>query len=306
MKKFYLSLLLCGFLFQISFSQNYVPFPTESSHWNCLFWHQTEPEISDLTNYQYTQQGDTILKGKTYKKIYYSDENFPGQEIYIGGLREDLSKQIYFFPYATFLPTPSGHTFPNDTSEQLLYTFNNLSIGMTLPINTEKTTIEVLGMDSVLIGDNYRKRYEIQNNLLFPTEYWIEGIGSTYDLLSPFTFQFEWQFYTLCYGDISTYYINSPNNEDSCHYSINTGITENELNKIRFYPNPATDALKIETALKNGLTNVSIYNIQGQLIQRKDFNTAEAELDIRQLKAGVYFLSIVEADERIMAKFIKK
>jgi len=306
MKKLNLLLLFGGFLFQVSFSQNYVSFPTESAHWNCLFYHQISPTDIFVTNYQYTILGDTVLKGQSYKKVYFSETDLINQPIYIGGLRENSTKQIFFFPYSKIIPTPSAHTFPNDTSEQLLYTFENLSIGMILPINSDKASIEVLGIDSVLIGNNYHKRFEVQNSMLFGPEYWIEGIGSTKELLSPFTYQFEWDFYTLCFSDTETVYINSPNGADSCHYSINIGIEENQIGQIRISPNPTSDFLRIEIPFQNKTVNATIYGIQGQILLSKEFATAQTELDIRKLNSGVYYLLIRVGNNKKMTRFIKK
>ncbi len=306
MKKLNLLLLFGGLLFQVSFSQNYVSFPTESAHWNCLFWHQWEPDYYYLTNYQYLQQGDTLLKGTNYKKIYLKQVDLQEQAIYIGGLREDSEKQIFFFPASTTISTPGPHSFPNDTTEHLLYTFNNLSIGMVLPINSEQVTIKVMGIDSVFMGNEFRKRYEIQDSVMFGPEFWIEGIGSTKDLLSPFTYEFEWQYFTLCYGDINTYYINSPNGNDSCHYSTYTGIEEYEHNKIKVFPNPASDFLRIETPFVGMTINANIYSIQGQLLLRQEFVAQQTELDISRLNSGIYYLQIITGNDKIMTRFIKK
>ncbi len=306
MKKLNLLLLFGGLLFQVSFSQNYVSFPTESAHWNCLFWHQWEPDYYYLTNYQYLQQGDTLLKGTNYKKIYLKQVDLQEQAIYIGGLREDSEKQIFFFPASTTISTPGPHSFPNDTTEHLLYTFNNLSIGMVLPINSEQVTIKVMGIDSVFMGNEFRKRYEIQDSVMFGPEFWIEGIGSIKDLLSPFTYEFEWQYFTLCYGDINTYYINSPNGNDSCHYSTYTGIEEYEHNKIKVFPNPASDFLRIETPFVGMTINANIYSIQGQLLLRQEFVAQQTELDISRLNSGIYYLQIITGNDKIMTRFIKK
>ncbi len=249
--------------------------------------------------------GDTILKGKNYNKIYYNEIEIQNPPIYIGGMREDSLKQIFFFPASTIIANPGPHTFSNDTSEHLLYTFNNLNVGDTFSINSGSTTISVLSIDSVLVGTNYRKRYEIHGSFFSP-EYWIEGIGSTKDLLSPFTYEFEWVYYTLCYGDTNTYYINSPNGNDSCHYSKPTRIVENEGYTIKVNPNPAADILFIETSFVGIKVNANIYNIQGQLLVEKNINTQQTELDISILSSGLYFLQIKAGNNKIMTRFIKK
>lgn len=306
MKRLNLLLLFGGFLFQFSFSQNYFTFPTDTANWNCLFWHQWQPEFYLLTNYQYSQQGDTLLQGKIYKKIYTKlvDEQAPSE--YIGGLREDSEKQIFFFPASIQIGPIGLHTFPSDTTEQLLYTFNNLSIGMILPINSDKVTIKVTGIDSVLMGNEYRKKYEIQGSLMLGPDFWIEGIGSTKDLLSVFTYEHEWQYFTLCFSDTDTYYINSPDGNDSCHYLAFTGIENNEYDKIKVFPNPASDFLSIATPFEGITVNAIIYSIQGQLLLRKKIVLPQTELDIRKLNSGIYYLQIIAGNDKIITRFIKK
>ncbi|NVN96197.1 MAG: T9SS type A sorting domain-containing protein [Bacteroidetes bacterium] len=306
MKKILLAFISICFLTNL-YAQNYASFPTESAHWNCLFWHQWQPDIYYLTNYQYIQQGDTILKGKNYKKIYYKELDSQTQESYFGGLREDTVKQIFFFPSSSYLSTIDLHSFPNDTAELLLYTFNNLSIGMNLPINTGQATIQVTGIDSILIGNQYRKRYQIQNNkLLFGPEYWIEGIGSTKDLLSPFAEEFECKYYTLCFSDTTTYYINSPDGNDSCHYLTNIGIFENELNKIELYPNPAKDYINFDMGMYKDF-QLSVYNSVGQSVLKKQLTSSNATLNIQSFQSGMYYYQLInDKGKTISGKFVKE
>jgi hypothetical protein len=268
-----------------------------------LFYGQYSATDIYTINYQYKLDGDTIIEGQNYKKIYYIETDYENpQIIYVGGLREETAKRIYFFPSSLSLPTISGHTFPNDTTEHLLYTFDDLEVGAILPINGGVKQIRVIGIDSIQIGNSYRKRYEIQDNLM-SVEYWIEGIGSTKDLLSPFTYEFEWTFYTLCYSNGDLYYINSPDGEDYCHYMV--GINKQENGIIQIYPNPTSNEIRILANL-HGMINVSIINLQGQLIQRKDNSHAGDELDISQLDPGVYFVRLIAGNKRYLTKFVKK
>ncbi len=286
-------------------SQIYYPFPTDTSRWDCLFWHQWSPSDIHLTNTQYCLQGDTIINGNSYNKIYYVEpDNFTLDTIYIGGIREDSLKNIYFFPYNENLPTPGPISFPSDTIEYLIYTFNNLDIGMILPIENN-TEMMVTGIDSVLVGDYYRKRYTIQNNN-FGNDYWIEGIGSINDLFSSFTYLFEWTYYTLCFTDTSTYYINSPNDEDSCHYWIPVGLTESIKNEIYLYPNPASNTIIIKSIAEEATGLINIYNSTGKLIMQEKLTDYELEINLDRIKSGLYIVEIEYGQRKQYSKFIKK
>jgi len=299
-------LIITGlFIIQTVNSQIYYPFPTDTSTWDCLFWHQWSPSDIHLTNTQYCLQGDTIIDGNSYNKIYYVEpDNFTLDTIYIGGIREDSSKNIYFFPNNESLPTPGPISFPSDTTEYLIYTFNNLDIGMILPIENN-TEMMVIGIDSVLVGNNYRKRYTIQNNN-FGNDYWIEGIGSINDLFSSFTYLFEWEYYTLCFTDTSTYYINSPNGEDSCHYWIPVGLTENIKSKIYLYPNPASNTIIIKSIAEEQTGLINIYNLTGKLIIQDKLVDSEIEINIERIKTGLYIVEIDYGKRKQHSKFIKK
>lgn len=304
MNRIYLTIILIGTFCQVSLSQDYVPFPTDYSTWNTLFYGQYSATDIYTINYQYQLNGDTIIKGRSYKKMYYLETDSENAQIaYIGGMREDSEKQIYFFPASASLPTISFHTFPNDTTEHLLYTFNGLEVGTILPINEGANQITVLGIDSVQIGNSYRKRYEIQNNSCLSTEFWIEGIGSTKEFLSAFTYEFEWTFYTLCFSNDNLYYINSPDEYDYCHYMV--GVEFQEIDQVLIYPNPASDVIRVATTLP-GIINVSVFNLKGQLIQRKNFNPTEDELDISQLEPGVYFVRLIAGNKKYFSKLVKK
>lgn len=307
MKKI-LTILFGLFLINNSNGQTYVPFPVDSAEWNCLFWHQWSANDIVLSNTSYLLKGDTLLKGKQYKKVHfvYSDFNVNPPQ-YIGGLREDENKNIYFFPsFYTVQGTPGIFVFPNDTSEHLLYTFNNLETGMVLPINEGMTVIRVEGIDSVLLGESYRKRYEIYQQGLFFNDYWIEGIGSIRDLLVPYSYEFEWQYYTLCFTDTVTYYINAPNGADSCHYSLPVGLTELEKDVFSVSPNPASNTVYIRNSGSKHILFLRIFNTMGQMVLQSKVLKSEDEINIKNLIPGVYIVEITLADRKQFTKLIKE
>lgn len=238
--------------------------------------------------------------------FYFETDNPSAGTRYIGGLREDSLKNIYFFPVSKNLPTIELISFPNDTAEHLIYTFNNLDSGMILPINTNNTTIKVMGVDSILLGSEYRKRYEIYNySLLFGPDYWIEGIGSSKQLFSAYTYEFEWNYYTLCYTDSVTYFINSPNGEDSCHYQIPLGLNEHKKTiTLEVYPNPASESIFVDVENKSGVINV--YNISGKaMINNMEVNS-ELKIDLTAIQPGIYFIEFISDNGKAYKKFIKK
>jgi len=287
-------------------SQPYQPFPTDAANWNQYYWWNGAPTGQWGVNYQYIMDGDTMLGGKSYNKLYYKVTDSPSASVFIGGLREDSLRQIYFFPDSAFQETGAPGTLTNYSTEQLLYTFNNLHAGDTLPIHQGVAQIKVLAIDSVLIGTTYRKRYEIQNsNLLFYPEYWIEGIGSTKDLLSPFLYEFEWKLFTLCFSDTATYYINSPTGADSCHWDM-TGLYETiSPVPLKVFPSPCQNYICTETSQHWENSVITVKNMLGQIVMIiNDIQTTEI-IDVSLLPAGEYYIEIRNNNKTAANRFIK-
>ncbi len=289
-------------------SQSYVRFPQDSAVWNCLLWHQWAPNRIVLKNSTYLLGGDTMLNGEFYKKVYYDDPNsMVDPPKYIGGLREDINKNIYFFPRFIHLENAYGITqFPNNTSEHLLYTFNNLQVGMVLPINQGVTTIHLDAIDSVLVGDTYRKRYHINQENLLELDYWIEGIGSVKDLFITYSYEFEWRFYTLCFTDTVTYYINTPTGDNCCYYSTPAATAELTNEDGRLFPNPVSKTLYLRNCTSEEGCLLRMYNAMGQVVMLRKITGSGDDIDVERLQAGVYFIEFIQTNRKQYMKFIKE
>jgi len=68
---------------------------------------------------------------------------------------------------------------------------------------------------------------------------------------------------------------------------------------LNIYPNPVSSSAFVEIINNTGeYGQVAIYDMRGKLITEYDINFVAGglELDIRQLKAGVYFVAITDAE----------
>ncbi len=79
------------------------------------------------------------------------------------------------------------------------------------------------------------------------------------------------------------------------------GTSDVDKNAISIYPNPATDYIKINTDKK--ISSVEIYDTTGR---RGNVGITNNEIDVRNLKAGVYVLKVKVDETVINKKFIKK
>ena len=129
-------------------------------------------------NYQYELfiEGDTLIGGEAYKKLYKDKQKY----LYQGALREEGSK-VYF--------VRSGHE-----NIEFLYDFD-LPVGETMHYGHYDAT--AVARDVITVKGIERKRVKVKEIQTDPDEewsneeltgYWVEGIGSGGELLDPARF----------------------------------------------------------------------------------------------------------------------
>ncbi len=101
----------------------------------------------------------------------------------------------------------------------------------------------------------------------------------------------------------------SDNNDISLvrYFVTSTGINDvvNQNDNVIIYPNPAENNITVKTLAQSKDDIVSIYNIQGQLIQQELLNV-KAEINISNLEKGVYFINISNTETTIVKRFVKE
>ncbi|OIQ21067.1 MAG: hypothetical protein BM557_04740 [Flavobacterium sp. MedPE-SWcel] len=101
-----------------------------------------------------------------------------------------------------------------------------------------------------------------------------------------------------------------PNMEMALNY-IDSNLLYNQdfsINeqKMRLFPNPATN--KITVLLENSIGNseINIYNTLGQVVYSDIATFDRKEIAIDNVENGVYFIEVKNQDQRYLKKFIKK
>lgn len=301
MRKLTLLLIFTGFISTGSFGQSYVPFPTGEARWNQLMWHQIVPDEYTLINYSYIQTGDTIIDNQAYHKMYTNDGFGFG---YIGAIREDGNQRIFFYPKETFFSL--AVQFPTNDQEYLLYDFNDLFVGKVLDINGKLITI--MAIDSMEVEGQQRRRFQVEGtgNGFF-TEYWIEGIGSSKELFSAYTYEFEWQYYTTCFSKDNepAIFISTPDEFfwDACEYYV--GIDDIKTERIKIYPNPASDHITVTTP-NSGEQSITIYNSRGQLVLQTTISSQRTAINVSSYPEGIYYVRLQDSEGEGSTKFIKR
>ena len=82
-------------------------------------------------------------------------------------------------------------------------------------------------------------------------------------------------------------------------------VEEFNSNKIILYPNPSDNSLKINFDNNISLIIYKIYDINGKILLEKEIrNKKVLQIDIKELKEGIYFLNINHSNKSMYAKFI--
>lgn len=279
------------FCIYTSKSQTYVPFPRDSAQWNIHACYADGGGGMNCFNYQFFIEGDTLIEGKLYSKLFHTQFN------YMGGLREE-NKKIYIYPERTHIGMWE-YEFPSDTSENLLYNFDSLTVGSSFVINSR--TLNVLSIDSVEFDGIYHKRYRITGSPMW-YEYWIEGIGSDNELLGNYREEdFERSHTTLCFKpqpDV-TYYLWPQ--YDECVIYVGTSEVPRQVFKI--FPNPVSDYLRIISDMTN--SKVIITNLIGQELYTSESN-GDLVVNVSDFITGIYIIKIATVDKIMVSKFYKE
>lgn len=83
-----------------------------------------------------------------------------------------------------------------------------------------------------------------------------------------------------------------------------TDINFNSLSEIEIFPIPTTEKLFINLKSTKEILKISIVNIDGQIISVSEINSGE-EVDVSNLKEGIYFIKIKTGNLIITEKFLK-
>jgi hypothetical protein len=259
----------------------YHPFPDSNAVWGmesiCI-----DPGCADWAYIQNYTAGDTVINGQTYIRIdehYLSmTNNFccpPPGDAGPGYLREDtVSRQVYWLNMQT-------------GEENLLFDFS-LDVGDTLEGYLYECTLvirTVVSVDSVLIGQNYRRRINFDTTQDCTHFSIIEGIGSTCGLTGCFIAPFAQSGTTLsCFtlgGELLYTAPGFPADLVPCGElpSGVPGLSHGEL-PLRATPNPSTGLFHLGEAAER----ITVYTAMG----RRLFRTQGNSIDLSAWPPGVY------------------
>ena len=288
----------------------YHPFPDSNAVWNiqaqgccvnnCPPPPTPNPQLDDY-NFSYFIQGDTVISSNAYHKIYQSGTihshcafgNFIDywttiNQTYIGAYKQDTAlRQVFFF-------------YPSAIQECLLHDFN-LSVGDSVGggcLGFSPCAI-VSTIDSVLIGNNFRKRFNLSTA---PPYSIIEGIGSTSGLLEPIC-PFEYYGTLICFSQNGqTLY---PDTLTSCQLltTIKNSTVKSTSTKVSPNPFHTSTTLELNADFKN--SELKIYNTFGVQVRQVKIISQSTTINRDELLDGIYFFQAINKSGRTLnGKFI--
>jgi hypothetical protein len=322
MKK--LTLLFIGIFFLTSaFTQNNFPTPADNPFW--MEQHEQLWACSTNGPYGYCSdyycectrpayyKTDTVINDVVYNRLYTrgvchgiqtywnpycpTGFNYLEPEFLLATIRQDTTnKQVYI---------------NHGNWDELLYDFN-LTVGQDYPQTANNymgDSLVVSSEDLIMIGEKYVKQWGlgIKENGVITNEGFgsiIEGVGSTFGLLSELMLPFENWDELLCFGmnDVVLY----PDASYECDITVNiTEVAESETLKV--YPNPASSVLTIETSgdyLEDG--QIRILNTCGQEVLKQAVNRSVFQINTSSLERGIYFIQFFNEEVNETVIFIKE
>jgi hypothetical protein len=298
MKKTLLILLLSISAF--AFSQNYqgyVPFPTDDA-----YWLESNIASSQCIKNEYRLNGDTLINGLLYTEIEKTEIDQSSSIGCVPPWNAQISKSTFGYIRNDSANKKVWIRYPNANVDSLFYDFD-INVGDTI-FNNFYDTVVVSSVDTVYMGNRYRKKYFfVKNNFCIQNygfDYMIEGVGRNtgfafrdYCLLAGLNTSLD------CMGDSSGGVYPDTN---TCR--LITNLTEKEQktkNNIQLYPNPTTGLINL--SFEKALQSIEIYNLQGQKVQEVTPQKRSWELPEQ---SGLYLIRIQDEEGNVYTEKIIK
>lgn len=280
-----------------SFGQSYRPFPEGDAQWSgyttalyCCGPGSNTVECQRI----YYFDADTVINSLTYHTILFDEacltsymwDPWPpwttGQTGVIGGyLRQDtIARRVYQW-------TPA-------LGDTLLYDFN-MGLGAYPLTSIPSAPLDIIEIDSVLLGDGWHKRWVLNATDYSMTPYTvIEGVGSSFGLFGPMYPPFESSQDLVCFtaDDLLVYQWTQMIEGIGCDLSVGIRPPAGPFVASNIRPNPFDQYIAIDL-LDQGPIQFMFVDATGSLAYA---GTTTGTIDARTLVAGHYILVLTSPD----------
>ena len=296
--------LFLFFLYLVSYGQSLDYFSSDSSRWyvRSIYPNANEqnPYFTETRTTVYGYQGDTLIDGVTWHKLFTSfDSSFVKSLNFIGYINS--AQGIVLFQDRNFA-IDTLYNFNLEVGDSALYRFDG----------SDSACITIQEVDSVQIDSLYHKRF-IFNRISRPLccfldEVWIEGIGSVFGPLSPkFTYLIDTEM-NRSYGLTCLFYRDELtwHNElyDNCFKQVILKVLNLETSKFKLFPNPFQDSFTATSAYSSdGI--IEVVNINGEIIRSYQTRANEFTIELSEIPDGIYLVRLRINNIVITSKIIK-
>ena len=247
---------------------------------NCL------PEGNTYTTFYHRFEGDTILDGKTYKKVLIAEDEYYEDWFFYGSYVREEEGKVYLREYLG--------------EEGLIYDFN-LQLGDTITIDNllapDGLTLVLTEIDSVETNDGYRTRWKLEKDAFSIPEFWIEGIGSQSGVLNSGTVVFGalcGAYTLLCVkeNDITVY----QNSEyGTCFYILLDVDSDKEKPDDKFDVKYSRNSEKIQILFSGNDEKVlRISAITGNQVLNIQTSDQQIVLSKSDFVSGLYLITLIQ------------
>lgn len=105
-----------------------------------------------------------------------------------------------------------------------------------------------------------------------------------------------WNYYRLSVYD----------NAGKSNYTSIVKVWIGKMSDFIVYPNPATDAIKINLPVSSSISQIAIVNSSGQVVKQLTTTEQSLTINIESLSKGMYFIRILNSRQAIVQKFTKQ
>ena len=291
-------------------NQSYQKMVDSTNRWNYLEEAFITSGEGEAKTYSLFITTDTIIAGKTYKKVMCQIIRQNSNDIvYAASIREDNDSQTVFIKF-------------EDIEEKIIYSFNH-KVGDIISVDTtfHRDAYNVRSIKSIGTFDfngTQRKKIEIADTLyrinhprpdLFPpqevyTDFWYEGIGSFKSFFNLILDASSGSFYgeeLLCFWNEDTQIYQNPD-WNTCEYAIIvTEIKEiSNFSDFKVFPNPTNGEFQIKS--DEEIENITITDLNGNIILNLN---NKSDIDISEQPNGIYILKIKTKNQKYSEKIVK-
>lgn len=319
------------FLINKTFSQKYQPVDS-TTVWATEYYYKVNSGCYVVQNIKYFSKGYELNNGNVWLKIYHSTQsNLNGQQVncqgqstplpvtgFKGFLFNDTINKKVFFRNGSFGALPPNYIPLNNNSwtNELIYDFNK-TVGDSMFFSPfYNAHFKILSIDSILFSGKYHKRFITTitpPNSLLPNISVLEGIGSSIDPFQPYKANgFESGSKLLCFASpthsisVTSHTVFTNGNLGCSNLSmINVNLKETEQFNLSIYPNPASDHISVIVEQNSAVgTNYKVVNLLGQEQLTGTLKETKNDIDLVNLKRGIYFVNFYKNDRFFLCKKI--